>query len=240
MSVEWQAPPAELQLPKRQLHIWRISLDRDDDTVDELEMMLSEREASRADRYLFSKQRRNYIIVRGALRKISGQYTNEEPALIEFEYNGFGKPFLADANLNFCTAQTENYALLAFVCSAKIGVEIRKWDKELNVGAIIDENFSATEQAQYAELPNELKHKSFYKGLVSKEAFLKALGRGQHLEMTHFDVDIDPRTEMQLLAINEEEAAAKSWTMHDLSSSDDCNVAVACEKSHKAKFFVYE
>lgn len=240
MSLEWDQPPGKLSLPKKEVHIWRTPLKRDEDEVDDLETLLSEREASRADRYLFSKQRRSYVVVRGILRKISGLYTNESAELIEFEYNSFGKPFLSEVNLHFCTAQSDDYALLAFVCANKVGAEIRKWDKEINIGEVIQDSFSAKERIQYKKLPTEMHYQAFYKGLVSKEAFIKALGRGQHLEMPDFDVDLDPREPMQLLAIKGETQSVKKWTLHDVSSSDNCYAAIACEKDFKLKLFQFD
>jgi 4'-phosphopantetheinyl transferase len=241
MSIDWQSPPTPLTLPEHEIHVWQVGLDRPEDEIDELEMLLSEREATRADRYLFAKQRRNYVTSRGILRKISGAYINESPSLLEFEYNGYGKPFLAEQNINFCTTHTQNTAIIAFVCQSKIGVEMRDFSTDINVDELLDTNYAPREHVQYHHLPADLIQAGFYQGLVSKEAFLKAIGRGQSLLLMDVEVELDPRNAPQLIALAGETdpELVAHWKFNRIPVKSNSMAIMATDHDYPLRLFQY-
>src|SRR5881397_1867586 len=55
---------------------------------------LSEDERNRSARFRFERDRRRFVVARGALRDLLGRYLDIDPGQIRFIYNAFGKPEL--------------------------------------------------------------------------------------------------------------------------------------------------
>jgi len=73
-AVSWSRPPQELSLQQDELHIWRAWLDVGPQERARLCSYLSEDEVSRAQRFVFPRDRDHFVVGRGRLRELLGKY----------------------------------------------------------------------------------------------------------------------------------------------------------------------
>jgi 4'-phosphopantetheinyl transferase len=93
----WNFPTADYCLVPDEVHVWRAVLDQPRSSLAAFSEVLSADERARAERFYFDADRRRAIIGRGLSRLLLAPLA--DPAhQIEFKYNAFGKPALADAN----------------------------------------------------------------------------------------------------------------------------------------------
>ena len=90
----WLPAPEDLELSSDEVHVWRAHLDLMRADVQGLRHTLTPDEVDRAERHRFPKDRERFIISRGLLRAILGQYLHRAPAEIRFSYGPNGKPSL--------------------------------------------------------------------------------------------------------------------------------------------------
>lgn len=91
----WHLPPPDLVLLSDDVHVWCASLEQPTERVDRLAQTLSDDEMSRAERFRLERDRRRFIVARGVLRAILGQYLDVEPSRLCFSYGEHGKPSLS-------------------------------------------------------------------------------------------------------------------------------------------------
>src|SRR5688572_681018 len=93
-TMSWDLPPDSPAMSADEVHLWRVPLD--DSRTTELRATLSPDERARAHRFHFERDRRRFIVARGCLRTILGQYLKKDPARLTLTYSSYGKPLLAD------------------------------------------------------------------------------------------------------------------------------------------------
>src|SRR5438094_3357857 len=81
-------------LPAGEVHVWRTSLDRPDETVERMRRLLAGDERDRADRFRFERDRSRYIVGRALLRGLLARYLETAPQELRFQYGEFRKPAL--------------------------------------------------------------------------------------------------------------------------------------------------
>src|SRR5215470_16103579 len=87
-------PSAHLVLPGDEIHVWCASLDQPPERVAGFEQTLLLDERSRAQRYRFARDRQHFVIRRGLLRLLLGDYLGIEPGDLQFRSGPYGKLFL--------------------------------------------------------------------------------------------------------------------------------------------------
>ena len=85
-------------IPAKEVHVWRGSLDLMPTMVERLRRLLSHDELARAGRFHFERDRQHFIVARGYLRTILSRYLKTPAAEIDFVYGVNGKPQLADSS----------------------------------------------------------------------------------------------------------------------------------------------
>ena len=84
--------PNQYILSPSKIDIWQFSLNRP--ILDSHQLLLSEDECTRADRYYFERHRRRFINARTMLRQILSRYLQCQAQDLIFKYNPQGKPSL--------------------------------------------------------------------------------------------------------------------------------------------------
>src|ERR1700689_1397593 len=75
------------------VHVWQGQLnDAPKSEVSRLEKFMSDDEKERAARFRFEKHRTEFVLTRGWLRMLLGQYLGVAPAELVFVYSPHGKP----------------------------------------------------------------------------------------------------------------------------------------------------
>jgi 4'-phosphopantetheinyl transferase len=114
-----------LLLPQ-EIQLWQTSLQLNEGEVQIFRALLSDDELARVERFKFDVHKRRFLVARGVLRTLLGQYLECDPRVIQFLYTQHGKPYLANTDLHFNISHSDEMAVYAFTRQAKIGVDIEK------------------------------------------------------------------------------------------------------------------
>ncbi len=178
----WSLPPAHLVLPHDEIHVWRASLDQPPARVATLEQTLSLDERSRVQRYRFAHDKQYFIIRRGLLRQMLGDYLDVEPGSLRFRSGPYGKPALAEMPgaymPHFNVSHSRELALFAFARDREVGVDIEYVRPVVEAEQIAGRYFSAQERDALRDLPPHRMYEQFFIYWTRLEAYLKASGAG--------------------------------------------------------------
>jgi 4'-phosphopantetheinyl transferase len=155
---------------------------------------LSADELLKAERFYFEKDRHRFIVGRGLLRIILGQYLKTEPNCLRFSYNPYGKPELVaareDCNYNFSLSHSHGLLLIAIARGREIGVDLERLSTGLAGRHIAERFFSPGELATICSYPAEQREEVFLRYWTRKEAYVKAMGQGLAMLMDQFEVSL--------------------------------------------------
>ena len=214
-SSDWQSAPSELRLGPSEVHVWRTSLACEPATLHRLEATLAEDEKSRAQRFLFERDRNHYIAGRGILRDLLGKYLSCAPAGLRFRYGPQEKPALdAEATLKsarFNLSHSHGLAVFAFSLGREVGIDLEFIRPDFATDDIAGRFFSARELAELRTLPAELRAEGFFLCWTRKEAYVKARGAGLHIPLESFSVSLTPGQPEKLVSPDSER-----WTIWSL------------------------
>jgi 4'-phosphopantetheinyl transferase len=238
--TSWNSPPLDLTLDLGEIHVWRVSLAQTESCLQSLQQTLSTDERTKADRFVFPKDRSQFIVSRGALRAILSRYLNISSHILRFDYNPYGKPSLivtqGGNTLRFNLSHSRGMALIAITKNRDIGVDIEGINQNFSCLEIAKKFFSPLENSVLRSLPEHLQATAFFTCWTRKEAYIKAVGKGLCIPLNQFDVSLAPGEPAALLNVEENPEEASKWSLIELFPSSDMVAAVAvagdCWKLH--------
>ena len=212
----WSLPPAHLVLPRDEIHVWCASLDQPPARVADLEQMLSFDERSRARRYRFARDRQHFIIRRGLLRLLLGDYLGVELGGLQFHSGPYGKLLLAEMpgayTPRFNVSHSHELALFAFARDREVGVDIEYVRPVAEAEQIAGRYFSAQERDTLRDLPPDRLYEQFFIYWTSLEAYLKASGMG--LAGAESKGLLSPDDASRAALLQENEAQSLNWPIY--------------------------
>jgi 4'-phosphopantetheinyl transferase len=188
-------PGEELRLAPKEVHVWRVLLDADEETVRKFQATLDSDERARANQFAFARSRNEFVVTRGALRELLGQYLGSPPAELKLQYGSKGKPSLLpplNSQIQFSVSHSHGLALLAFAAKLQVGVDVEQIRPHFATLQIAERYFSSQEVAELRVLPPALQPEGFFLCWTRKEAYIKALGEGLHVPLQSFRVSLTP------------------------------------------------
>jgi 4'-phosphopantetheinyl transferase len=229
----WSQAPARLSFPTNRVDVWRVLLDQS--AIGGVEAsVLSPDEITRANRFLFEKDRNHFSRCRASLRRLLADYLEMPAAAIRFEYSPSGKPQLAAEQnsraLQFNVSHSAGIALIAVGNGGRIGVDIEKIRDDIDTTALAERFFSQRERAGLHALPDHLRVPGFFACWTRKEAFLKATGDGLSFPLADFSVTAHPEQDAALEEIRGSVPASKSWRLVDLDVEEGYRATVAIDR----------
>lgn len=120
-------------------------------------------------------------------------------------------------------------ALVALTHRAPIGVDIEPVRDLNDREALVKRFFSTTEQAAFAEVPEEHRNNYFFNIWTRKEALIKANGIGLSAPLDAFDVPISPFTGWHLPTVRPPLPANTSFPLQHIDPATGYVAAVALE-----------
>ncbi len=210
--------------------LWLIDLNRDPAETELLFELLTDDEKTRANKYVFAKDRQHFVACRATLRKILSGYLGISPEEIEFSVRHYGKPYLSgvDRDLRFNVSHSNGTAVIAVTMNREVGVDIEFVDPNFDVFSVASSAFSTEEVSRLRSLPLTQQAAAFFTGWTRKEAFLKAMGDG-----------LSSSDELQnaISFISDEDASyqpiesgkATDWSLTSIEIGDDFKGALVVE-----------
>ncbi|PKO23429.1 MAG: 4'-phosphopantetheinyl transferase [Chloroflexi bacterium HGW-Chloroflexi-1] len=226
------SPPPYCTLLSDEVHVWRMPLEQPAGCVRQLLQSLSADERTRAAQFHFERDRRRFIVARGALRIILGSYLSLEPSHLQFGCGSHGKPYLSKPDycaIRFNLAHSHELALYALSYGREIGVDIEYIRPMPNIEQIVGRFFSASESAALQALPPGQQLEAFFNCWTRKEAYIKAIGDGLAQPLDQFQVSLAPGELPQLLRVEKNSSEVARWRMEALKPAPGYVAALAVE-----------
>ena len=234
-AVRWSRPEEELALPQDELHIWLAWLDVDPRERTRLFSYLNRDEVSRAERFVFPRDRDHFIVARGRLRQLLGKYRRCPPDAVQFKTGRYGKLSLLDDGdqPRFNLSHSHGLALYGFSMGHELGIDTEKIRPEFAGEGIAERYFSAKEQRELAEVPKELRDRAFFLCWTRKEAYIKAHGDGLQIPLDSFDVSLKPGEAEMLRSADRDR-----WSIRSFAPAPEFVAAIIVEgKIHSIRFW---
>jgi 4'-phosphopantetheinyl transferase len=227
-------------LNHHEVHIYWTNLDLPLIQIEAFLQILSADEQERANRFRFAKDRNRYIVSRGVIRTLLGQYLKLKPNLIKFVYNSKGKPSLElslnSLNLNFNLSHSQGLGLYGITQGHLIGVDL-EYIKPLTDGEKIAKRFFSPQEYQIiSRLPQSEKQQAFFKGWTAKEAFLKATGEGLSNGLDQVEFELQPEQPFRLLKIQGDATMASQWSLFSFTPVTDAIATILVQGQHQYQF----
>ncbi len=230
-ELTWELPPATLECPRETIHLWRVSLDQPAGVYAVLRTLLSSQERRRADRFVFERDRQRFVVARGLLRALLGRYLATDPVTIRFCYGAYGKPALDDGqnnpDLHFNLSHSQGLALIGVTRGQPIGVDLEFTRRKIDYAEIVRRHFPAYERRVVLEGAPADQRASFFEHWVSREAYLKATGRGFAGGLDAFDVVLESDSNRGWVNFRDEQGLEHSWPVYRCTPADGFVGAVA-------------
>jgi 4'-phosphopantetheinyl transferase len=182
-------PRARWALQAGEVDLWRVTLDAvPDEVIERLRATLSADEQDRAREFYFDRDRRRFVVGRGALRTVLAEYLGCRAVEITFSYGANGKPGLAEEWLENSTARTvpvsfnvahsEGIALFAITARGEIGVDLERMRDLPDWETIASTYFASADQVRVQAAAPAMRRAEFFRAWTRQEAVLKASGLG--------------------------------------------------------------
>ena len=214
----------------RDVLVWRVDLNAGDEVRRRCWGLLAPDERARAERYHAAHDRTRYVVARGALRSILGDYLGASPARLEFRRSPFGRPSLVGRSSilpDFNVSRAFDVMVCAIAEGTRIGIDIEP------VARSMDDRhesayFSPFERERLERLPPDERPEAVAICWTRKEAFIKALGEGLSFPLDAFDVSVHPDPP-RLVATRPDRDEAARWSLYDLAVGPAAVGTVAVE-----------
>ena len=214
-----------------EVHVWQARLDAPAPRIDALRDTLSPDERERAARFRFERDRERFIVARGLLRRLLGEYLDLSPEQIRFGYGPRGKPFLAepDDTLRFNLSHAGQIVLYALTRRRRIGIDIEHVRPVAALDTLCRHWLSPRENAMLSDLGDEARLLGFFNCWTRKEAYVKARGDGLDHPLDRFTVSLLPGEPARLLAVQDDPDESARWSLQALTPAPDYVAALAVE-----------
>lgn len=223
MNVAPQRRPLE-----GEIHIWRNHRAGKEGRISSYLPYLSLFEQQKAKTFHYEKDREDFILGRGILRKLLGQYLGVRAKDVDIRNNLYGKPCVYEAPipLEFSVSQSGNEQVFVFTLGRQIGIDIEYIDDQVDFWMLAQEYFSKSEWNQLLGLPEEQRVLGFFKGWTQKEAYMKAIGEGYTFSSQDCDVLLTPEMNPQLIRSKHQEDVGRfDFLQIDIAKNYSCTVA---------------
>lgn len=223
-STNWEPSESVPRLGNQELQVWKCSTDPSDLRVSSLIQLLSSDELIRAGRFVFKKDRIQFVVARAFLRTVLGRYLRRSPRSIRFTYGRNGKPELSpstrDSLLGFNLAHAGKWAVCVVGRSKELGVDIESMkflrDDVSNWNSVLTES----EMITVNSLPPHDRAAAFLSCWTRKESFLKSTGDGLQIPLDSFEVSVHPTDAPRIVSILGSSKEAKKWFMAAFTTPD--------------------
>lgn len=231
----WHSQEKFRSLANDEIHIWLANLDLEIFALSKYLRHLSLAERTRAQRLRFDHDRRRFVLAKGLLRHLLGGYLKVQPHEIQFSSGPTGKPELSsrmksqNGLVQFNQAHSGNMGIYAFCKNRRVGVDLEEMRPFQNLEQIAEMLFSPHELELFRALPNEEKSRTFFKAWTHKEAFVKALGKGLTLPLSHFEVSHVGTHLARIVQNHDHPPRSLEWYVRDIPISAQFAAAVCVE-----------
>jgi 4'-phosphopantetheinyl transferase len=188
--------------------------------------LLSAQEAGQHEGYRLEKLRHQYLVSRVLVRSVLARRLGVSPAEVVLRTTSAGRPELAAPGdrrrANFNLSHTDGLIVLAVTDGPPIGVDVERYDRDVDVVALARRFFAPAEHEALLAAAEERRRELFLAYWTLKEAFLKARGVGIADGLGSIAFAFDPGATIRALT-----AAADGWQFVSWEPTPSHRAAVA-------------
>src|SRR5205823_2540060 len=161
--------------------------------------------------------REYFIVGRGSLRLLLGEYLSLQPEAVPLWYTSFGKPGLsgeaAGSSVKFNVSHSGGLMLAAVARHREVGVDVERVRPDVNWRELAGRYFAPAEVAALDAQSTAQQLRAFFACWTRKEAYVKAHGLGMSLPLDRFSVSVAPDGPAELLAAEHDPAQLGRWDL---------------------------
>ncbi|MET8100049.1 4'-phosphopantetheinyl transferase superfamily protein [Streptomyces sp. NPDC005236] len=197
---------------------------------------LDERENQTAARFLFERDRRQYLVAHTLVRRALALEAGLAEAELVIWRSSRGRPFLqplpgglprGGGHLDFNLSHAGGYSLLGIVRTQRVGVDVERLDREAGALETILTTFTPQEQRWAAKAPpGRRRDRRVLRLWTLKEAYSKARGLGLGLPFDEFAFTLDDDRGVLAFQPPADDPAGR-WRFLELEPVPDVLAAVA-------------
>lgn len=186
-----------LMLPPGEAHLWYALPDEltDPGLLDAYRALMAPEERARQLRYVFEKNRHEYLITRALARTVLSRYAPVAPEAWVFQAGPYGKPDIASPDvaprLSFNLSNTSGLVACIVAAGREVGVDTEELERAGQALEVADRFFSPSEVAALHALPKAARPRRFTTYWTLKESYIKARGMGLSIPLDQFSFHID-------------------------------------------------
>ena len=216
-NVAW--PRIEsLPSPAAAAHVWWCPLRATPAEARAWDAVLSPAEQTRATRFGTRLLRTRYVIGRTALRRVLANVLGLQPEQVPIIRGARGRPGLAgDPRIDFNVSHTGDVALIGVTDGGRVGVDVERADRTINVDGISRKFLTDNERALLAPMDADAARRTVLTLWTCKEAMSKATGDGLSAPFARIDVDLH---EGRALRDGPGPYAPHDWALHAVQVPD--------------------
>lgn len=190
--------------------------------------LLSPDEQTRAAGFKFATHRTSFIVTRGLLRVVLGNFMKVAPAAIDFRYGPNGKPAVGgDSRVHFNVSHSGQMVLYGLRLDHEIGVDLERIRPLDGMEGVAKQFFSPGEYRDLVRLPEDRRTEAFFDCWTRKEAFAKFLGTGLCVPVYPLQARLEPRSPAKL--VHTDGGRRSQWFLRHVALSNIHSAAVASE-----------
>ena len=231
----------KLVLKTGQVHLWYVLNDnsKQRDWLAHCHGLISSDENDRYQRFVFEKDRNQFLIARALLRRTLSRYSVVQPQDWRFETNEFGKPEIESgqnlSQLRFNLSHCDGLILCGVTIGKDIGVDCENTNRPVDINRLSPRVFSTSEQEFLASVPKAKLNVAFFRLWTLKEAYVKARGIGLAIPLKEFSVEYAQSSRIEVSFGPEIDDRSKSWQFFQPMMSKPHIVAAAVNQRYEDK-----
>ena len=221
-------------MTRGEVHFWyRFTESLDDAEAAADAAVLSADERARADRFVFARDRRDFVAAHALLRRSLSICADVRPADWTFTTGAHGKPSVAAGSdappLAFNLSHTQGLVACAVALDGEIGIDVESAGRVASVGALAARFFSAGEIAHLDACAGSQRGERFIELWTLKESYIKAIGTGLSHPLDSFEFDI--RNPAAITMTAPADTGVDNWTFALMAPSPQYRLALAARRS---------
>ena len=207
-----------ITLLPNQIHLWvtEPASIQEASRLAEYDELLSPDEKNRQQRFHFEKDRKVYLCTRALVRTVLSEYAPVAPHQWEFERNAFDKPEILHSQegippLRFNLTHSDKLIACAVTLENNIGVDVENRERNPDLLDIANRYFSPKEARELNQVPVGERGWKFFEYWTLKEAYIKACGKGLHIPLDAFSMDLSKPGNVSISFSGEREDDPQRW-----------------------------
>ena len=196
--------PKGLLLSQNQIDIWLLFCPAPYDLIDHILPFLADEEIHRMNKYYFRRDQIKFAISRYHLKELLGKYLDQTSKNIVIEYRKYSKPFIGakhHSHIKFNISHSGEMFIYAFSLDQDIGIDIEKYNANVDVMKISKKYFSKEEKKILYTAEKKSIFNLFYNIWTCKEAYLKYNEIGLNTTINSFSIYPQKENLLSLLPI---------------------------------------